>query len=136
LPDVSVEEQTRAKAMVAAALRAQPATASSRELDDVRDAVLAPFHASIAKARADEQARVEAEARRMRERNYRDSLAQPLRLLVYDLSGAEGDEALAAIREALDALPEGTPEHDLAAARDRAIRSCLDARTQRRRNGH
>jgi hypothetical protein len=30
-------------------------------------------------------------------------------LFAYDLSGAEGDQARAEIREALDAVPEGTP---------------------------
>jgi hypothetical protein len=132
LPDVSVEEQARAKAAVAAALRAQPATAFDHDLEAARDAALAPFHEAIATIHAEQRARAEAEARRIHERNYRNSLVQPIWLFAYDLSGAEGKQALAAIRGALDALPEGTPQSDLAAARDRAIRPFLNARRRTR----
>jgi hypothetical protein len=61
---------------------------------------------------------------------------QPIWLFAYDLSGAEGKQALAAIREALDALPEGTPQSDLAAASDRAIRPFLDERARCQSNGY
>jgi excisionase family DNA binding protein len=135
LPDGTAEEQSQAKAAVATALRESPATASDRDLEAVRDAALAPFHAAIANARAEQRARARAEARRIHERNYRESLVGPLWLLLYDLSAAERQQANAAIREALDALPEGTSEHDLSAARDRAIRPFLDERARRRRNG-
>ena len=128
LPGLSVEKQAEAKAAVAAALRAQPATASSRELDDARDAALAPFHAAIAKARAEQQARAEAETQKIQERTFRNSLTQILWWSLYDLSAAERKQASTAVREALDALPEGTSGSDLAAARDRAVRSFLDAR--------
>jgi excisionase family DNA binding protein len=133
LPDVSTEEQSRAKAAVAHVLRELPATASDRDLDVARDFALRPFHAAVNQARAEQRARAEAEARRLHERNYRDSLVQPICLFAYDLSGADGEQALAAIREALDTLPQGTPEGDLAAARDRAVRPYLDARARRAR---
>jgi hypothetical protein len=133
LPEVSAEEQSRAKAAIARALRELPATTSDRDLDVARDFALRPFHTAIAQARAEQRSRAEVEARRIHERNYRDSLVQPIWLFAYDLSGADGEQALAAIREALDALPEGTPEGELAAARDRAVRPFLDSR--RRSNG-
>ena len=47
-----------------------------RELDDARDAALAPFHGAIAKARAEQQSRAEAETRKIQERNFRNSLTQ------------------------------------------------------------
>jgi hypothetical protein len=99
-----------------------------RELDDARDAALAPFHGAIAKARAEQQSRAEAETRKIQERNFRNSLTQTLWWSFYDLSAAEREQASTAVREALDALPEDTPGSDLAAARDRAVRSYLDAR--------
>ncbi len=128
LSDGTAEEHAQAKAAVALALRELPHTASDRDMEAARDAALAPFRAAFAQARAAQQAKGEAEARRIRERNYRDSLVQPLWLLAYDLSGTQGEQALAAIRDALDALPEGTPERELRAARNRAIRPYVDAR--------
>src|SRR5450755_1187806 len=135
LPDGTAEEQAQAKTAVAKALREQLAIATERNLEAARDTALVPFHAAIAQARDEQQARAQAEARRTRERNYRTSLLQPIWLALSDLSGAEGEQALAAIREALDALPDGTTERDLAAARDRAIRPYLDARARRLSNG-
>jgi hypothetical protein len=134
LPDGTADEQAQAKAAVATALRALPAIATERNLEAARDTALVPFHAAIAQARDEQQARAQAEARKIRERRYRDSLTQPLWLFAYDLSGVEGEHAIAAIRDALDALPEGTPERDLAAERDHALRPYLDAR--RLHNGH
>ena len=58
---------------------------------------------------------------------------QPLWLCLHDLSDAERVQASTAIREALDALPEGTPERDLAAAREHALKHLLDRRAERKR---
>jgi hypothetical protein len=135
LPDGTAEEQAQAKAAVATALREQPAIASERNLEAARDTALVPFHAAIAQARDEQQARAQAEARRTRERNYRTSLLQPIWLALSDLSGAEGEQALAAIREALDALPAGTSQGELSGARDRAFKAFLDARALRLRDG-
>jgi hypothetical protein len=136
LPSGTAEEQAHARTAVATALRVLPTTVSDRDIEAARDAALAPFHAAVAQARAEQQARVETEARWIRERKFRNSLTQPLWLFAYDLSGAEGEQALGAIRDALATLPEGTPESDLAAARDRAIQPYLDVRDRRRNNGH
>jgi excisionase family DNA binding protein len=134
LPDGTAVQQAQAKVAVAAALHELPATACDCDMAGARDGALAPFHAAAAQARVEQKKRAEAEAHRIQERNYRNSLTQPLGLYVYDLSGAEAERALAAIQEALDALPEGTAERDLTSARDRAIRPFLDTRAKRRRS--
>ena len=46
---------------------------------------------------------------------------------------ADRQVALTASRKAFAALPEGTPERDLEAARDRAIKPFLDAHARRKR---
>src|SRR5450755_1433749 len=135
LPDGTAEQQAQAKAAVAHALRDLPSRASDRDLESARNAALAPCHQAIANARAQQRARDEAEARRSQERNHRDSLVSPAWLLLYDLTGAEVGQAIAAIREALDALPEGTSQGELSGARDRAFKAFLDARALRMRDG-
>jgi hypothetical protein len=137
LPDgLSAEEQSRAKAAVALVLGELPATASDRDFCVARDIALRPFHAAVAEARTGYRAKADAEARRIRERNYRNSLVQPIWMIAYDLSGADAGQALAAIRVALDALPEGTPERDLQAARDGALQPYLAARRSLRNGQH
>jgi len=63
LPDGTAEEQAQAKAAVARALHELPATASDRDVGIARDAAMAPFHKGLALARAEQQARAQAETR-------------------------------------------------------------------------
>ena len=115
------------------AFAALPQGTSRNKLEEARDAALMPFHEAIALARAEQQAQLEAEARRSRERSRRQHLKQDTRNLPYDMGNAERQQALEAVRQALDALPEGTPERDLEAARDSTIQPFLVVHARRKR---
>jgi hypothetical protein len=90
--------------------------------------------AAVANADAAQRAKQEAAERTRRDRDNRERLLRYPRLqFPYGMPDAEQQTAITASRRAFAALPEGSPERDLEAARDRAIKPYLDAQTRRKR---
>jgi hypothetical protein len=120
---------------VLTALLALPVGASDCEMKQARDAVLAPIRATTQKARADEQARRDAEARAQKDRADRDAVVGLSLALSFPFDMPEADRAKAtkAARMAVAALPAGTPKRNLEAARDRAVKPYLDAHGRRQK---
>lgn len=80
------------------------------------------------------KAAVEAEERSRRDRENRERLLRyPWLQFPYGMSDADRQTAIAASRKAFTALPEGTPERDLEATRDRAIQPFLNTHARRKR---
>ena len=105
-------------------------------LEAVRGAVAAfELHqAAVAKACAEQRAKRESEERSKKDRDDRERLLRyPWLQFPYGMPDADQQVALSASREAFAALPEGTPERDLEAARDRSIKPFLDAHARRKR---
>jgi hypothetical protein len=99
--------------------------------------VIAAFElhqAAVAKACAEQRAKQEAVERSKRDRDSRERLLRyPWLQLPYGMPDADEQAALVATQKAFAAFPEGTPERDLEAARDRAIKPFLEADARRKR---
>lgn len=90
--------------------------------------------AAVARERAEQRAKQEATERSKRDRDNRERLLRyPWLRLPYGMPDADQQAALVAAQKAFAALPEGTPERDLEAARDRAVKPYLDAHSRRER---
>ena len=83
---------------------------------------------------AAQRAQRESEERSKKDPDNRERLLRyPWLQFPYGMPDADQQVALTASREAFAALPEGTPERDLEAARDRTIKPFLDAHARRKR---
>ncbi|MGD0777544.1 MAG: helix-turn-helix domain-containing protein [Candidatus Solibacter sp.] len=88
----------------------------------------AEHQAAVAKASAEQRAKREAEERSKKDRDNRERLLRyPWVQFPYGMPDADQRDALTAAREAFAELPEGTPDRNLEAARDRAVKPFLDA---------
>lgn len=118
----------------------QAVQAAAKALEGVRPD--APYHEMSAVAReavkgavaafeshqAAQRAQRESEERRKKDRDTRERLLRyPWLQFPYDMPDADQQGALTASREAFAELPEGTPDRNLEAARDRAVKPFLDA---------
>jgi hypothetical protein len=128
------------------AWESQASQAAAKALEDVRpDAPYDEMRAAAREAvmaviaafeldRAEQRAKREAEERSKQDRDQRARLLQyPWLRLPYDMPAEHEKAALLASQKAFAALPEGTSEPDLRAARDRVVKPFLDAHTQRKR---
>jgi excisionase family DNA binding protein len=131
LPDGTAEDQAQAKAAVEAALHEQPFATSDRDMEKARDSALAPFHAAIAQARAEQQAQQQAEARQQQDRVNREAVLS-YTCWKFPYGMPQKENALAAARAAIEGLPEYTSVRDLEAARDRAIKPYLERHAERK----
>jgi hypothetical protein len=90
--------------------------------------------AAVAKACAEQRAKRESEERSKKDRDSRERLLRyPWLQFPYGMPDADQQVALTASREAFAALPEGTPDRAMEAARDRSIKPFLDAHARRKR---
>ncbi len=127
--------ESQATQAAARALEGVRPDASSNEMRAVaREAVkgaVAAFEshqAAVARASAEQRAKREDEERSKKDRANRERLLRyPWLQFPYGMPDADQQDALAASREAFAELPEGTPDRDLEAARDRAVKPFLDA---------
>jgi excisionase family DNA binding protein len=101
------------------AINGLPQGTPRRKLEEARAGALRPFQEAIEKRRAEQQLKWQSE----QDRRHMVGL---VRIQVFDLNGSQQDQALAAVRTALDELPDGTPRQEMEAARDRALQPFLD----------
>jgi excisionase family DNA binding protein len=132
LPDGTAEEQAQAKAAVETALLQQPFTKSDRDMEKARNSALAPFHAAVAQARAEQQTQQQADARQRQDRVNREAVLRSTSWK-FPYGMPQEENALAAAREAIEGLPEYTSVRDLEAARDRAIKPYFEKHAERKR---
>lgn len=116
----SYEERQQARQLVEEALAQLPVGASQQQMEQARDAALAPLRDRIASR--------EEHARRERLRQDVITRAQ----LPWDLAASSRAEALAAVQKAIDESPEGATRQQLEHARDSALQPFLAAHTQRK----
>jgi excisionase family DNA binding protein len=97
------------------------------KLEQARENALRPFYDAVAKRR-------EAEARKMQDHASRERILSCVSWkFPYGLPDDERAKATEAVRAAIAALPEGTPERAMEDARDHAIQPILDAHARRKR---
>jgi excisionase family DNA binding protein len=97
-----------------------------RKLEEARVSALRPFQEAIEKRRAEQQLKWQSE----QDRQHMVNLA---RIQLFGLSGSQQEQALAAVRQAVNQLPDGTPQPEMDAARDRALQPFLDRHTRQKK---
>jgi excisionase family DNA binding protein len=106
---------------------------SQRELERVRDNILAPIQKRI----NDRIAREQEQRKREQDHHLREQLLRwPYLSFPYDFSDADKRQALAAAQTAMNTLPYGTVEPALMRARDEAVAPFLKAHEQRKKSAH
>jgi excisionase family DNA binding protein len=127
LPRELTEEgkESAIKAITQAFAQVPQGTPRSK-LERICDTLLAPVREAI-------RAQQETEARRRQERGRRDSLKRATERFPWDMPSAEGEKALAAVRVAIDGIPEGATEAVLMQCRERAIQPFLETHARRKR---
>ena len=124
--ELSEEGREQAIKAITQAFSQVPEGASRSKLEQICDNLLAPVRDAI-------RGQQEAEARRRQEQSHRDSVKQSTSGFPWDMPSAEGEKALAAVRVAIDGIPEGATESALIQCRERAIQPFLETHARRKR---
>jgi len=137
----TTEEDEQARAAVKEALAQLPIGASEKQMEAARDAVTQPIREIIAERQAQERIERErnlAQAQAEWKRNQHDAskraiLVALLTAIPWDATAVRTPAVVAAVSQALDALPVGASRDELARARDQALEPHIAAHRQRQR---
>jgi DNA primase len=124
--ELSEEGREQAIKAIRQAFSQVPQGAPRRKLEQICDNLLAPVRDTI-------WAQQQAEAWQRQERSRRDFLKRSTSGFPWDMPSADGEKALAAVRVAIDGIPEGATESALMHCRERAIQPFLETHARRKR---
>ena len=128
------EVQEKANRAIAEEISKLPQGTPRPRLERVREEVLAPLRAAVARRQQEEAQRVAEERRKGADQAARRSICTYASWdLPWDFPADQREPALSAVVEAISELPEFTAKAELERARDQALQPFLDAHARQKR---